>query len=53
YVILSHTWGDDEVTFDDIHQEHAESMQGYSKIVKCGEQANHDGYEWVWIDTCC
>jgi hypothetical protein len=53
YVILSHTWGDDEVTFDDIHHDHAKGMQGYSKIVKCCEQAIRDGYEWAWIDTCC
>lgn len=53
YVILSHTWGDGEVIFDDIHQDYAKDMQGYSKIVKCCEQAVNDGYEWVWIDTCC
>ncbi|KAF2446834.1 HET-domain-containing protein, partial [Karstenula rhodostoma CBS 690.94] len=53
YVILSHTWGDGEVTFDDIHQDHAKNMQGYSKIIKCCEQAVRDRYKWTWIDTCC
>jgi hypothetical protein len=53
YVILSHTWGDDEVTFEDIDQDHAKGMQGYRKIAKCCEQAVRDGYEWAWIDTCC
>lgn len=28
-------------------------MSGYKKIVGCCEQASADGYEWVWIDTCC
>ncbi|ORY06249.1 hypothetical protein BCR34DRAFT_590679 [Clohesyomyces aquaticus] len=35
YVILSHTWGDGEVTFDDIHEPLATSMPGYVKIANC------------------
>ncbi|KAF2689095.1 hypothetical protein K458DRAFT_329214 [Lentithecium fluviatile CBS 122367] len=53
YVILSHTWGDGEVTFDDIDKPYAKDMAGYSKIVCCCRQAVLDGFEWVWIDTCC
>ncbi|KAF2636549.1 HET-domain-containing protein, partial [Massarina eburnea CBS 473.64] len=53
YVILSHTWGDGEVTFDDIDQPRAKEMKGYSKITGCCKQAVLDGFEWVWIDTCC
>lgn len=49
YVILSHTWGDYEVTFDDIHQDHAKRMEGYRKILKCCEQAVRDGYDWAWV----
>ncbi|KAF1977898.1 HET-domain-containing protein [Bimuria novae-zelandiae CBS 107.79] len=53
YVILSHTWGDEGNTFDDIHELHARNMQGYSKIERCCHQTAEDGFEWAWIDTCC
>ncbi|KAI6142967.1 hypothetical protein BKA82DRAFT_4186992 [Pisolithus tinctorius] len=26
---------------------------GYQKIIKSCEQAKKDGYEWLWVDTCC
>ncbi|KAF2650651.1 HET-domain-containing protein, partial [Lophiostoma macrostomum CBS 122681] len=53
YVILSHTWGPEEVTFDDFSLPHARSMIGYDKIRRCCEQAVRDGFEWAWVDTCC
>ncbi|CAO2650924.1 Nn.00g092210.m01.CDS01 [Neocucurbitaria sp. VM-36] len=53
YAILSHTWGDDEVTFNDIDQPYVNTMAGYDKIVRSCAQAVEDGFEWIWIDTCC
>lgn len=53
YVILSHTWGDGEVTFDDIDKPYAKDLAGYRKIVHCCQQAVIDGFDWAWIDTCC
>jgi hypothetical protein len=55
YAILSHTWGDDEVTFKDMHKyrEAAKSKAGYTKVQKCCEKAQEDGHQYVWIDTCC
>ncbi|PVH90399.1 HET-domain-containing protein [Periconia macrospinosa] len=53
YVILSHTWGKGEVTFDDIDKPYAREMAGYYKIERCCQQAALDGFEWVWVDTCC
>jgi hypothetical protein len=54
YVILSHTWGTDEVTFQDFQDaETACSKLGWSKIVGTCRQAAKDGYTWVWIDSCC
>ncbi|CAI6240642.1 unnamed protein product [Periconia digitata] len=59
YAILSHTWGSEEVTYQDmvawisreekcsIHQK-----RGFFKIERACHQAFHDGLEWVWIDTC-
>ncbi|KAF2203847.1 HET-domain-containing protein, partial [Delitschia confertaspora ATCC 74209] len=53
YAILSHTWDVEEITFDDIHKPHAKSMAGYSKVERCCQQALQDGFQYVWIDTCC
>ncbi len=54
YVILSHTWGPEEVSFDDIKDlQVRRTLKGFDKIVGCCQQALQDGFEWVWIDTCC
>jgi hypothetical protein len=54
YVILSHTWGKEEVTFQDIQQlNKASSLEGFPKVASCCRQAVADGYEWAWIDMCC
>jgi hypothetical protein len=58
YAILSHRWAadpDDEVTFDDMKLScgSAKGKKGYQKITDCCTQALRDGYNWVWIDTCC
>ncbi|KIW17293.1 hypothetical protein PV08_04484 [Exophiala spinifera] len=55
YAILSHTWGaeDDEVTFDDIGSKQAEGKAGYAKLQFCKRQAERDGLQYFWIDTCC
>ncbi|THV00334.1 hypothetical protein K435DRAFT_818340 [Dendrothele bispora CBS 962.96] len=42
YAILSHTWGDEEVTFP-----------GFIKILKSCELARRDGFEYIWNNTCC
>ena len=54
YAILSHRWGDGEVSFSDFQNlELASSMQGFSKIRQACEHAKGDGLEYVWVDTCC
>jgi hypothetical protein len=55
YAILSHTWGsdEDEVTFEDLADGTGKAKPGYKKIRFCGEQAQHDGLEHFWVDTCC
>ncbi|KAK4191010.1 heterokaryon incompatibility protein-domain-containing protein [Podospora australis] len=55
YAILSHTWEQDEATFQDMLalSPSLHSKAGYKKIVKCCQVAVDDGFEWVWIDTCC
>jgi hypothetical protein len=55
YAILSHTWGPDteEVTFADLAERGGKAKPGYSKIRFCGKQAQHDGLQYFWVDTCC
>jgi hypothetical protein len=56
YAILSHTWGNDEVSFQDIesgNQKSYMSREGYRKIKYGCRQARLDGIKWIWIDTIC
>ncbi|KAH8661695.1 heterokaryon incompatibility protein-domain-containing protein [Tricladium varicosporioides] len=53
YVILSHTWENDEVTFQDMRNGEAGSKQGFAKVARCCEEAVKNGIEYAWIDTCC
>ncbi|KAI0836924.1 HET-domain-containing protein [Hypoxylon sp. FL0890] len=54
YAILSHTWGDEEVSYQDFQNESLRERKcGFRKVREfCAAAARH-GYEWVWIDTCC
>ena len=69
YAILSHTWGDGEVTFAEMMWEHSQDAivgfaatskpanlrdkAGYQKITSFCDVAKKDGFEWAWVDTCC
>jgi hypothetical protein len=56
YVILSHTWDqpEEEVTYQDLEDiERAQDKEGFRKIEGCCAQARRDGFDWIWIDTCC
>lgn len=53
YAILSHRWGEDEVSFDDYENGRGLDGPGYEKIVSCCHFVWKRGHEWVWIDTCC
>jgi hypothetical protein len=55
YAILSHTWGADaeEVTFADLAEGGGKHKSGYEKIRFCGGQAQQDGLQYFWVDTCC
>ncbi|KAE8164757.1 hypothetical protein BDV40DRAFT_310450 [Aspergillus tamarii] len=53
YAILSHTWGPNEVTLQNIKSPSVKHSVGYKKIKKCCSMAHKMGYEYVWIDTCC
>lgn len=78
YAILSHTWGKDEVSLQDLHapgmsnlhkqgleelrilEKHgllypleAQKFDSYFKIRNHCAVASRDGFNWVWVDTCC
>ncbi|KAF2185523.1 hypothetical protein K469DRAFT_632049 [Zopfia rhizophila CBS 207.26] len=54
YAILSHTWEDSqEVTFRDLMDGTGKSKTGYDKIRFCRQQAERDGLQYFWVDTCC
>lgn len=55
YVILSHTWGDQEISFQDFSLPHAERMEtsSYSKVKTFCALAAKDGFQYAWVDTCC
>lgn len=55
YAILSHRWGDDEVTHQDFLATIADSRRGYGwlKTLKACDIAKRSDIEWLWVDTCC
>jgi hypothetical protein len=55
FAILSHTWGDEEITFDDMCGQRGaiESRKGFQKVVGFCEKARKDALKYGWVDTCC
>lgn len=55
YSILSHTWGEGEVNFQAMKaMKTPDSLsKGWSKITSACLKAANDGWEYIWIDTCC
>ncbi|TRX88010.1 hypothetical protein FHL15_011112 [Xylaria flabelliformis] len=67
YAILSHTWGREEVTFQDIQAfgrkqwsrtvsqtvSVIRAKPGFAKIQKAAILAAEHGYDFIWVDTCC
>ena len=53
YAILSHTWGAEELTLQDWQAGSNKDFEGYHKVIGTCERALHDGFGYVWVDTCC
>jgi len=62
YVILSHRWVEQEVDYREMvklvkmaveERDEIRHRDGYQKILQSCEQAQKDGYKWLWVDTCC
>ncbi|KAL4072833.1 heterokaryon incompatibility protein-domain-containing protein [Scleroderma yunnanense] len=62
YAILSHRWSKEEVNYEEMtelakmekdEQDEVRLRGGYQKILNSCDQAQRDGYRFLWIDTCC
>jgi ankyrin repeat domain-containing protein 50 len=54
YAILSHTWQEgQEVTYDNWMTGNGTDKTGYNKILFCARQAQREGLDYCWVDTCC
>ncbi|KAF2022598.1 hypothetical protein EK21DRAFT_46044, partial [Setomelanomma holmii] len=55
YAILSHTWEEEEVTYQDFiaATDDRESKKGWRKIRRMCELAKDHWLEYAWVDTCC
>ncbi|RSL95211.1 hypothetical protein CEP52_012193 [Fusarium oligoseptatum] len=53
YAILSHRWEEEEVTLRDLEHGRCEQMKGYEKVRRSCALAFSEGFEYIWIDTCC
>jgi Heterokaryon incompatibility protein (HET) len=58
YAILSHTWhkdNEEEILFEDVQREKETyfNKQTIHKFKGALRTASQDGFEWIWIDTCC
>ncbi|KAK4220849.1 ankyrin repeat-containing domain protein [Podospora fimiseda] len=58
YAILSHRWGNEEITLQDLFRIKANNKtdnnrEGYVKVVKFCRIAELHGLKYGWVDTCC
>jgi hypothetical protein len=53
YAILSHTWEQHELSLQDMQQPEPEKILGFEKVDRCCKLVAKEGFEYVWIDTCC
>ncbi|KIW67055.1 hypothetical protein PV04_06332 [Phialophora macrospora] len=53
YAILSHTWTEEEVSFDEIGTPESKQKRGYKKVEGFCALARADGFSYAWVDTCC
>ncbi|KAH6973984.1 HET domain protein [Ilyonectria destructans] len=56
YAILSHTWEDGEVTFEDFTNPELSvrsQKRGFGKIQRMCDLAKRAGLKYSWVDTCC
>lgn len=53
YAILSHTWGEEELSFQEWRSGVGREKAGYEKVARTCKQACRDRYDYAWVDTVC
>jgi Heterokaryon incompatibility protein (HET) len=53
YAILSHTWGEEEVTYQELTEGTASLLKGWLKLERFCSLARRHSWRYVWVDTCC
>ena len=53
YAILSHTWEDEEVTYEEYVSGDYKHKKGYEKLRMTCVLAAEEGLTYAWADTCC
>ncbi len=54
YAILSHTWEEHELTFQDLaNPQLASQKRGFAKVKETCRLARQTGIDYAWVDTCC
>ncbi len=60
YAILSHTWGEAEILFEDLNPaknpiegQLATTKLTLNKLLGAAAKASSDEYDYIWIDNCC
>ncbi|ETS78361.1 hypothetical protein PFICI_10423 [Pestalotiopsis fici W106-1] len=64
YAILSHCWGRDEISYQDMQMYQLETSSpcgessirrklGFQKIESSAKLAFEQGFDYIWIDNCC
>ncbi|KAI0841476.1 HET-domain-containing protein [Hypoxylon sp. FL0890] len=54
YAILSHTWGDEEVTFQEWQSPNRPCHKsGYQKVIEACRLTKNDNLKYLWCDTNC
>jgi hypothetical protein len=57
YAILSHTWGEEEVLYEDVLHGKAHFLgcqkKGLVKVRDSCARALQQSFQYIWIDTCC
>ncbi|KAH7260118.1 heterokaryon incompatibility protein-domain-containing protein [Fusarium solani] len=54
YAILSHTWEEEEVSFQEFQNSRlARKRKGFAKIEMTCYLARDQGYRYAWVDACC
>ena len=53
YIILSHRWGKDEVSYQQMESGNVLDGEGIAKIKSFCQIVAQRECEWAWVDTCC